>query len=92
MGPEKGCGEEEQETQHAVVALMASNCCTWQEPRSVDWRDKHVVGVKVVLFFYSFRGRQRACNLQYKFCKRSERKEKVYRVLAQQILLALWNH
>lgn len=54
MGPEKGCGEEEQETQHAVVALMASNCCTWLEPRSADWRDKHVVvGVKVffVLFF-----------------------------------------
>ncbi len=31
----------EEETQHAVLALMASNCCTWVELRSKAQNDKH---------------------------------------------------
>lgn len=40
---EEEVGEEDQQAQHAFVALMMSYCCTRVEPRSVDQRAKHVV-------------------------------------------------
>lgn len=36
INTEKEQGMNKKETQHAVVAVMTSNCCTWVEPRSVD--------------------------------------------------------
>lgn len=47
---EEGGGEQ---AQHAVVALMTSNCCTGVEPHSIDERAKHVVaGVDVFFVFF----------------------------------------
>lgn len=55
-----------------------ANCCTWLEPRSVDWRAKHDASVDVC---FSFRGRRHDCILQYMLHKGSEKGH----------LLKLWN-
>ena len=62
---------------HTLVPLMTSNCCTWLEPRSVDYRHitKHFADM-----FCCFRGRQHYLNLEYMFCKHSDRSEEVPKV------------
>lgn len=77
---EEGEEEEEKEAQHAVVTLRTSNCCTWVELRSVNWRAEHTVS-DVNIVFYSLRGREYDCKLQYMFCKGSNRRLKVYEIL-----------